>query len=86
MTKEDPFLMTKLFPKDTGLPFAVWMSVRGNAGPEMRVKIEGGDLGVEELVLLRDWTELNRKTLQQHWDGEIDTQEAMEALVKVEVK
>jgi hypothetical protein len=38
-TSEDQFLMANLFPKHTGLPFVVWISYRGNAQHDVRVKV-----------------------------------------------
>ena len=38
-TSEDLFLMANLFPKHTGLPFVVWISYRGNAQHDVRVKV-----------------------------------------------
>ena len=32
---------------------------------------------------LRQWIERNRATLIAYWEGEIDTQDALEALVKL---
>src|SRR5262245_39699710 len=36
---EAPFEMANLFPKHTGLPFVVWISVRGGARHDVRVKV-----------------------------------------------
>jgi hypothetical protein len=36
---EAPFEMANLFPKHTGLPFVVWVSVRGGARHDVRVKV-----------------------------------------------
>lgn len=38
-TLEAPFEMANLFPKHTGLPFVVWISVRGGARHDVRVKV-----------------------------------------------
>lgn len=38
-TVEAPFEMSNLFPKHTGLPFVVWISVRGGARHDIRVKV-----------------------------------------------
>jgi len=40
--------------------------------------MSGGDF-----VLLREWIEKNRATLVSYWEGDIDTQDALEALTKV---
>ena len=39
---EAPFEMANLYPKHTGLPFVVWISVRGGARHDARVKVSGG--------------------------------------------
>jgi hypothetical protein len=36
---EDFFLMANLFPADTGLPMVVWVSERGHARHDVRVKV-----------------------------------------------
>lgn len=36
---EDFFLMANLFPKHTGLPFVIWISHRGGARHDVRVKV-----------------------------------------------
>ena len=38
----DYFDMANLFPKHTGLPFVVWISVRGGAQHDVRVKVSPG--------------------------------------------
>jgi hypothetical protein len=38
-TDEDFFLMANLFPADTGLPMVVWVSERGHARHDIRVKV-----------------------------------------------
>ncbi len=41
--EEDSFYdMANLFPKHTGLPFVVWVSVRGGARHDVRVKVTPG--------------------------------------------
>jgi hypothetical protein len=39
---EAPFEMASLFPKHTGLPFVVWISFRGGAQHDVRVKVSPG--------------------------------------------
>jgi len=39
---EDLFLMSNLSPKKTGLPFVVWISPKGGAKHDIRVKISRG--------------------------------------------
>jgi hypothetical protein len=103
---EAPFEMANLFPKHTGLPFVVWISVRGGARHDVRVKVSAsakavpgdmatvgirpevrvleGELDAKALSLLKAWVELNRATLISYWESEIDTLDALEALIKVE--
>ena len=40
------FEMANLFPKHTGLPFVVWMSYRGGAQHDVRVKVSKGPKAV----------------------------------------
>lgn len=104
-TLEAPYEMSNLFPQHTGLPFVVWISARGGARHDIRVKvsrnakalpgdmatvgirpgirvIEGG-MDTRAFDQLKTWIELNRTTLIAYWDGEIDTQDAMSALIKL---
>ena len=105
MGVEAPFEMANLFPKHTGLPFVVWISYRGGARHDVRVKVSRnakampgemisvavrpdvhvveGSMDSEEFNLLHSWIELNRATLIAYWDGDIDTQDALEALRKL---
>jgi hypothetical protein len=39
---EDLFLMSNLSPKRTGLPFVVWISPKGGARHDVRVKVSPG--------------------------------------------
>lgn len=102
---EAPFEMANLFPKHTGLPFVVWISVRGGARHDVRVKVSRnakampdemisvavrpevhiieGSMPSEDWGLLCRWIQLNRETLVSYWNGDIDTQDALESLVKV---
>jgi hypothetical protein len=100
---EAPYEMANLFPKHTGLPFVVWINVRGgarqgsvmlkvsrngNAIPAATIsadiRIIEGSIDANEFELLKRWIELNRQTLIAYWEGDIDTQDALEALRKVE--
>ena len=105
MNTEAPYEMANLFPKHTGLPFVVWISVRGGARHDVRVKVSGnakavpgdmatvgirpdvhvieGQMDAGAFHLLKAWIELNRATLLSYWEGDIDTQDALEVLVKV---
>ena len=40
--EEDLFLMSNLSPRLTGLPFVVWISPKGNARHDVRVKVAAG--------------------------------------------
>ena len=94
-----------LFPKHTGLPFVVWISYRGGAKHDVRVKVSRsakaipeemvsvgirptvhvieGEIDTRDLGLLEAWIKLNQATLLAYWEGDIDTQDALEALTKV---
>ncbi len=37
--EDDTFLMANLFPEDTGLPMTVWVSAKGGARHDVRVKV-----------------------------------------------
>lgn len=98
-----PFEMANLFPKHTGLPFVVWISYRGGARHDVRVKVSRGpkatseemisvalrptphlvegDLDSREFQPLAKWLELNRETLLKSWEGDIDTKDALDAIV-----
>jgi hypothetical protein len=105
LTTEAPFEMANLFPKHTGLPFVVWISYRGGARHDVRVKVSPnakampgemasvavrpdihiveGSIDPQGFQLLQTWIQRNRETLISYWEGEIDTQDALEALAKV---
>lgn len=94
MVLEAPFEMANLFPKHTGLPFVVWISTRGGARHDVRVKVSAnakampgeiieGEMDAEAFRLLEAWICLNRSPLISYWEGEIDTQDALEALSKI---
>jgi len=102
---EAPFEMANLFPKHTGLPFVVWISYRGGARHDVRVKVSRnakalpgemasvairphveiveGEMSGRDFLLLREWIEKNRAVLVSYWEGDIDTQDALEGLTKV---
>ena len=102
---EAPYEMSNLFPKHTGLPFVVWISVRGGARHDVRVKVSPnaraipsemipvavrptphiveGSMDSDDWGMLARWIEANRDTLIAYWDGEIDTQDAIERLVRI---
>lgn len=104
-TLEAPYEMSNLSPKHTGLPFVVWISVRGGARHDARVKVSAnakampgematvsirpvrvvaGAMEPHALRLLQKWIERNRTTLLAYWESEIDTLDALNALVKLE--
>lgn len=96
------FDMASLGQKHTGLPFVVWISVRGGAKHDVRVKVSrslkavpsdlisvairpevrvvGGEMSCSDLALLRQWIELNADVITRHWNGEIDTMDALQAI------
>ncbi len=107
MAEDDLFEMANLYPRTTGLPMTVWVSPRGGARHDVRVKVsvqggdrmvpEGaavvgirpeprlieGDLGRAEFEAVASWVALNRDALLAFWDGEIDTIELGQKLVRV---
>jgi|SRR5215467_12712186 len=46
-------------------------------------KVSKGRLDRDQLELLKAWIEQNCATLVSYWEGDIDTQDALEALTKV---
>ena len=44
------------------------------------VHVVGGKMSDHDLTLLRKWIELNRAVIIQHWDGDIDSLEAIRAI------
>jgi hypothetical protein len=81
---EAPFEMANLFPKHTGLPFVVWISVWSHIKVSASAKAVPRDATAEENDLLQKWIDLNRATLLSYREGEIDIQDALGALVKVD--
>jgi len=99
---DDFFEMANLFSKHTGLPFVVWISYKGGAQHDIRVKVSPGpkvlpsemvsvairpevrviqgDISASDLALLSRWVEINRDTLLQYWEGDIDTKDAIDAI------
>jgi hypothetical protein len=47
------------------------------------VRIISGRIDADGFALLKRWIELNRDTLVSYWEGEFDTQDALELLRKV---
>src|SRR5439155_27094059 len=100
------FEMANLRPERTGLPFVVFISQKGGARHDVRVKIARGAkvmpsematvairpsvrvvrgaLDPRDLALLTRWIDLNRNTLIEYWDGDIEyTEEAIAAIIPV---
>ena len=53
--EDDVFLMSNLRPKHTGLPMVVWVSNRGNARHDARVKVSrtpGDRIDVDDLAVV----------------------------------
>ena len=84
----DLYELANLYPKHTGLPFVVWISYRGGAQHDVRVKVSPGptvrliegNMSGGDMALLAQWVELNRDVLVKYWDGEFDTKDALDAL------
>ena len=49
--QEDLFLMANLSPLFTGLPFVTWISAKGNARHDIRVKISLGAKAIPENLI-----------------------------------
>jgi hypothetical protein len=63
----DLFAWTNLFPRNTGLPVTIWVSVDG------RVATDPYHLNkIEHAKLVTAWRRLNSAALAAHWRGEID--------------
>ena len=98
---QDFFEMANLFSKHTGLPFVVWISYKGGAQHDVRVKVSAGpkvapdmpsvaiqpqvrvmegNMSASDLALLTKWIEFNRDVLLKYWEGEIDTNDAIDAI------
>jgi hypothetical protein len=98
--------MANLRPERTGLPFVVFISQKGGARHDVRVKVAPGAkvrpsemvtvairpsvrvvrgaLDPRDLALLTRWIDLNRNTLIEYWDGDIEyTEDAIAAIIPV---
>ena len=106
-TSDDLYGMANLYPRTTGLPMTVWVSPRGGARHDARIKVsimggdrmvpEGaavvgirpeprlieGDLPREDFLAVARWVSLNHAALIAFWDGELDTIELGQKLVRV---
>lgn len=104
---DDLYEMANLYPRTTGLPMTVWVSPRGGARHDARVKVSvvGGDRMVPEgaavvgirpeprliegelsradFALVARWITLNGAALLAFWDGELDTIELGQKLVRL---
>jgi hypothetical protein len=104
---EDIFHMTNLSPRMTGLPMSVWVSPRGNARHDVRVKVNmthgrqmtientavvavrpvprvvAGRLSADDRRAVYDWIRLNLDAITAYWNGELDTDEFIERLKRV---
>jgi len=97
------FEMANLRPERTGLPFVVYISQKGGARHDVRVKIAHGAkvrssemvtvavrpnvrvirgaLDPGDLARLAEWIELNRATLIDYWNGNIEyTEDVLSSL------
>jgi hypothetical protein len=98
--------MANLRPERTGLPFVVFISQKGDARHDVRVKVAPGAkirpsemvtvairpsvrvvrgaLDPRDLALLTRWIDLNRNTLIEYWNGDIEyTEDAIAAIIPV---
>ena len=98
--------MANLRPERTGLPFVVFISQKGGARHDLRVKVARsakvrpsemvsvairpsirvvrGELDPRDLSLLTRWIDLNRNTLSEYWNGDIEyTEDAIAAIIPV---
>jgi Domain of unknown function (DUF4160) len=102
---QDLFERVNVRPELSGLPFIVWISEKGGARHDVRVKVSpgprvrefsatvsvrpdvevlAGALSGKDLLLVRQWIELNRDTIIKYWNGDIlYTDEALAALQAV---
>lgn len=99
--------MANLFPATTGLPMTVWVSPRGGARHDARVKVcmtpgkqmdvtntavvsvrpqpmlLHGTLAPRDLAAVQAWIGMNAAALLDYWDGEIDTMQLAQRLLRV---
>ena len=105
--ERDLFEMANLFPRTTGLPVTVWVSPRGGARPDVRIKesqtpgdrsdindtavvavrpspaLLHGDLRPEVMQAVFSCVSLNAGALIAYWDGELDTMELAQRMVRL---
>jgi len=63
----DLFEWTNLFPRNTGLPVTIWISVKGAVATDPHHPEK-----IEHAAEIDAWIRLNREALLAHWNGEID--------------
>ena len=83
MKEDDFFLMSNLRPKDTGLPMVVWVSHRGHARHDARVKVcraHGDKLDIDDMAVVGVRP---TPTLIDYWEGRIDTVEMLQSLKRL---
>ncbi len=102
-----PFEMANLYPRDTGLPMTIWVSPRGLARHDVRIKVctsHGdrmdptntavvavrpnarllhGELSIEDIALVTEWVDSNRRALVGYWDGALSTVEFVQQLERI---
>ena len=78
--------MANLFPEHMGLPFPVWVSIRGRVRHAAHLIEGGGTMSPYQLSLLTEWIDLNREVILQCWNEEIDTVDRAAAIRPVRVK
>ena len=64
----DLFEYTNFFPRNTGLPVTIWVSVNGVVATNPHDRSMSEDSASE----IDAWIRLNREALLAHWNGEID--------------
>jgi hypothetical protein len=52
VSEQDLFLMSNLSPKRTGLPFVVWISPKGKARHDVRIKVSKSPKVTEDWVIV----------------------------------
>jgi len=95
----DLFEMTNLFPRNTKLPYTIWISPKGKAkhGPRVKVdaeqevvisveddpKVLHGELKSRDLEQIKQWIIANKTALLRHWNGETDGSEVVKELTEM---
>lgn len=89
--------MTNLYPRTTKLPYTVWISTKGKAKHEPRIKVDApqevvisisdepkiihGELKTKDFEEIKQWILLNKEILMRHWNGETDGAEVSNELI-----